>query len=537
MRLLRLPIALAVSVGLCATASAATRYAAPAGVGTPPCTLAAPCPLGTAITGALAGDDVVVLPGDFTLAATVSVPPNVTVHGQDGSARPLIHYTGPIDNRGIDIGGANVTLRWLAIDGVTDSSTTSLVGANPTGRTGTVLDRVEIRQTGAALGLQAGPGAVVRDSLITGTGFATMVYSGTLTGSTVVNTGSAAASLVADTAFHSSAAVTVRNSILFGSRGVGGVDARAEGAAASIDIDYSAIRSGAGGFAGTGTVTLGTHNVATAPLLGSLTGTIDAHQLAGSPTIDRGDLASAGSSLGDTDGDLRVMGPAPDIGADEFRPAPTVTTVAADGIATRGATLNGSVNPNGRATTYMFEFGTTTAYGKSTTVTASGSANLAQTVRAAVVGLAPATVYHARVVAGSDGGTSVGGDITFTTDSLPAVGKVTLTRKQIHPGQTTTLRFSLSKNALVRVNIDRLVPGRKRAGVCRTLAKTGVRCTKPVRRAAVKATVAAGANVRVTIPAKPGGKRLAPGIYRLTVLATDPGGNRGSTRIVLLTVR
>ena len=536
MRLLRLPIALAVSVGLCATASAATRYAAPAGVGPSPCFLAAPCPLGTAITGAVAGDDVVVLPGDFTLAATVSVPPDVTVHGQEGSARPLIHYTGLDSTRGININGANVTLRWLAIDGVTNDTTVSLVGFNSF--TGAVVDRVEIRQTGMAVAFQAGPGAVVRDSLITGTGgFATMVYSGILTGSTVVNTGSAAAPLVASTSFHTPAIVTVRNSILFGSRGVGGVDARTEGLAASIDIDYSAIRSGAGGFDGTGTVTLGTHNVATVPLLGSLTGTIDAHQLAGSPTIDRGDAASVGPGLGDIDGDLRVMGPAPDIGADEFRPAPTVSTVAASGIATRGATLNGIVNPNGRATTYTFEFGTTTAYGRSTTVTAAGSANLAQPVRAAVVSLAPATVYHARLVVRSDGGTSVGGDITFTTDSLPAVGKVTLTRKHIHPGQTTTLRFSLSKNALVRVNIDRLVPGRKRAGVCRSTAKTGVRCTKPVRRATVKATFTARANVRVKIPARPGGTRLAPGIYRLTVLATDPSGNRGNTRMVLLTVR
>ena len=43
--------------------------------------------------------------------------------------------------------------------------------------------------------------------------------------------------------------------------------------------------------------------------------------------------------------------------------APTAATQAASNVTTSGATLNGMVDPNGTATSYQFEFGTTAAYG------------------------------------------------------------------------------------------------------------------------------------------------------------------------------
>ncbi len=51
--------------------------------------------------------------------------------------------------------------------------------------------------------------------------------------------------------------------------------------------------------------------------------------------------------------------------------APTAHTESASAISATGATLNGSVNPNGDATTFKFELGTTTAYG--TTLPAGGA--------------------------------------------------------------------------------------------------------------------------------------------------------------------
>ena len=42
---------------------------------------------------------------------------------------------------------------------------------------------------------------------------------------------------------------------------------------------------------------------------------------------------------------------------------PTVTTQAAGSVVATTATLNGTVNPNGSATSYHFDYGTTTSYG------------------------------------------------------------------------------------------------------------------------------------------------------------------------------
>ena len=96
--------------------------------------------------------------------------------------------------------------------------------------------------------------------------------------------------------------------------------------------------------------------------------------------------------------------------------APTVTTNAASGIGSTGATLNGTVNANNDSTTVTFEYGTTTSYG--TTVTADQSpvtGNSNTLVSKGITGLAANTTYHYRVVGQNGAGTSNGADMTFTT--------------------------------------------------------------------------------------------------------------------------
>lgn len=51
------------------------------------------------------------------------------------------------------------------------------------------------------------------------------------------------------------------------------------------------------------------------------------------------------------------------------------------------ATLNGSVAPNGKATSYHFDYGTTTAYGSSTANVSAGSDSAAVAVSSAPSGL------------------------------------------------------------------------------------------------------------------------------------------------------
>lgn len=109
--------------------------------------------------------------------------------------------------------------------------------------------------------------------------------------------------------------------------------------------------------------------------------------------------------------------------ASSTSPAPTVTTLAATNITSSAATLNGSVNPNGSATTYHFEWGTTTSYGSNTTSASAGSGSSVVNVNANISGLIAGTTYHYRLVAQNSGGNTNGSDMTFTA----AVATVTTT--------------------------------------------------------------------------------------------------------------
>jgi hypothetical protein len=83
------------------------------------------------------------------------------------------------------------------------------------------------------------------------------------------------------------------------------------------------------------------------------------------------------------------------------------------------ATLNGSVNPNGRSTNWFFDYGTTTSYGSRTPVRNVGNGQAAVAVSASLTSLTPSTTYHYRLVATNSAGTTYGTDATFAT--VPAV--------------------------------------------------------------------------------------------------------------------
>jgi len=103
---------------------------------------------------------------------------------------------------------------------------------------------------------------------------------------------------------------------------------------------------------------------------------------------------------------------------------PTATTNGAGAITVNSATLNGTVSANGAATTVMFEYGTTPAYGSSLTAAQSPLGNAASNTAVSVnaTGLACGTQYHFRVDANNGvGGTIHGADLTFSTTACPAV--------------------------------------------------------------------------------------------------------------------
>src|SRR2546428_114418 len=98
---------------------------------------------------------------------------------------------------------------------------------------------------------------------------------------------------------------------------------------------------------------------------------------------------------------------------------PVVTTLAASGVTATNATLNGTVNPNGAATTAYFQYGLTTNYGSFSATTSLAATNTTLPVSNLIGGLLPNTPYHFQLVAVTSAGPGPGGDLTFTT--LPSV--------------------------------------------------------------------------------------------------------------------
>jgi hypothetical protein len=94
--------------------------------------------------------------------------------------------------------------------------------------------------------------------------------------------------------------------------------------------------------------------------------------------------------------------------------APAVVALEATNVGSTGALLRGEINPKGRATTYVFEYGTTTAYGLQTASASSVSSSW-ELVSARVDGLQPGTTYHYRLVATNSKATKLASDRTFTT--------------------------------------------------------------------------------------------------------------------------
>jgi hypothetical protein len=124
---------------------------------------------------------------------------------------------------------------------------------------------------------------------------------------------------------------------------------------------------------------------------------------------------------------------------------PGATTGAATGIGTASATLNGTVDPNSRSTTFYFEYGTSTSYGTKTSVRSAGSGSTPQNETVAISNLQVGRTYHFRIVATSDAGTTTGSDATFTTSSAPVAVTADASAVAV---TTATLRGQVTPNGL-----------------------------------------------------------------------------------------
>ena len=427
--------AILVFFAVSAQASATTRYAVPGGSSSDATcvSLSAQCSLRHVLEDViLTADDVVVMPGTYDLGTNgVSVRSgsnSVSIHGAEGQPRPTITADSasavfqlclsscPADLSTIrhlkfeNTGTGSALLFYggsagnpVSIDDVeavagTNSSSWAILGwAQASG-----ASEVTIRNT-VAYAPNSGPngGAIGTEMNLAMRNVTAFAPGGTaLLQMAMCDVGSCIAN----------ASGQVFNSIL-----AGGADVKTTGnglyfGTASLDYsNYDTIVN----CTGCSVSAVGSNHNQSAPPL--LAGGSDFHQQPGSPTIDAGVDAVANGSA-DPDGNPRKLGAATDIGAFEDG-HPRATTDAATNVTASGATLHGSVNPLGFATTYYFDWGTTTAYGNRIPATAlsAGSGADAQPVAQDLTGLAPGTTVHYRLVAENSFGPAAGADRSFTT--------------------------------------------------------------------------------------------------------------------------
>ncbi len=250
-------------------------------------------------------------------------------------------------------------------------------------------------------------------------------------------------------------------------------------------------------------------------------------------------------------------------------------TATASSVGTNTATLNGSVVRDASATAH-FEYGTSSAYDNSTAAQSVQplypggpivpAIAIVQALSANVGGLSPNTTYHYRLVVQNSAGTSVGGDQTFTTPIAPCgcVGLVppphalrpTLANvSQSHsrwragsvaarlsksaaraarskakakvrrPPLGTTFSFTLNVAASVKLTFTRQVAGRKVKGRC--IAQNAKNRHKPVCKRTISPLafpVSAKAGARkLVFQGTATGKKLSPGTYTVTLVATNAG--------------
>ena len=121
----------------------------------------------------------------------------------------------------------------------------------------------------------------------------------------------------------------------------------------------------------------------------------------------------AKNSAGTTDGEDRTLTTASPPGP------PNAITGQASVLGETAARLTGTVDPDGRVTSYLFQWGTSESYGHSTSELPAGSDHSSHAETAALSELTAGTVYHFRIVAKTQTETVMGADETFTTASPP----------------------------------------------------------------------------------------------------------------------
>ncbi len=155
-------------------------------------------------------------------------------------------------------------------------------------------------------------------------------------------------------------------------------------------------------------------------------------------------LNKVGGTLG-TDHTFRTAG----------NPPPSAATGPASAIRTTSATVTGVVNPHGAATIWAVQYGLTGGYGVQTFPRTIPAGNAPVIVAQPMVGLAPGTTFHYRIVALHNGSVTQGGaDASFMT--LPNPRPVPHVRATTSPHRDAKAPFIFTTSG--RVNGPSRIP-------------------------------------------------------------------------------
>jgi hypothetical protein len=583
-------LVLAACLGAAGQAQAVTRYAVPGGTAGDAMCLspAAGCSLNEVLENVIAtGDEVVVTPGNYDLGTQgvymKSGPTSVNVHGEDGQPRPTIFSTPTIGGTtfatcpNTSCAGDGKVLRHLRIENRGNGSALYFVGGTPADPL-VVDDVVAIggaSNASAAIFAVAMPPAISAASIRNTTAYAPSPapntnaiiseLSLTLRNVTAVAPAANGVGMIQTGNCEpgdcsANATSTVVNSILSG----GLADVRTTvsaigcgtGCVGNLAIDYSNFDQIANCTGCTTSAPGSAHNQTAAPLLVDFAGG-DFHQLAGSPTVDAG-VDDPANGTADLDGNPRTLGAATDIGAYEDG-HPRAVTAAAANVSQTGATLMGSVDPVGFATTYFFEWGPTDAYGNRVPATdaSAGSATTPQPVSADLGGLTAGMTVHYRLVATNAFGTVSGGDRSFTTlvPAPPAlsISGFALTNRRFRVGGRatpvtarkrapvgTTFRYTLSQVATVTITLQRARPGRRVGKACRAPAPSNRghrRCTRYAGAGKLTRSSQGPGAVSTAFSGRVAKRKLKPGRYRAAIRGTGAAGSAGAGPVSFSVVR
>lgn len=531
--LLTVLAAVVAATSIAPAASAATRrYASPAGSGTT-CSAASPCAITQAVTGAVHGDEVIINPGGYPLTATLTTPDKLTIHGVAGKPRPRLLFSGAAQE-GLKLTQGSL-LRYVEVD--------QAAAARAVYASTSTVDQIIARGTGPGYQTALILNSEIRNSVVVASGvngraIATTTKGGFPTSTyrnvTAITTGSGGVAIEAQAQGGATNAATIHliNVIAYGGPGALSLLALTDGSGAQATItvthtNYQSVDE-VGLFAD---FVDGGGNRAEEPVFVNPAAG-DYRQAPGAYTIGAG-LDDSANGTFDVDGDPRRIGTT-DIGADEFVPAPTAITGSAGAVTGESATLSGSVNAHGAPTTYHFEYGPTTAYGRTAPNASAGSGTGAVAAGATLGGLSRGTTYHYRIVATNAGGATTGADRSFTAASAPAppprpfVGVALVSRRLSYARRFITVRLTCPAG----------IVGRCFGRTTLTVRRPAI--SRRVTLGRARFSIAAGNQTRVRVRVSRAGRRLFRTIPRLrarAVNAARDGAGRSKTTVGRVTIR